>query len=241
MRGFAILLGVLRFVGFFIAVLLLTPVLAGLPVVGAVFRIPFLGFWFTAILLSALFAKIGTEAVDAGRRKSLERSFGSVDTPHHKGKLGALYLTQGRARKAIPLLEEAAAGDPETVEWRYRLAQAMARVRGLEEEGICAIDSVLEEDEEHAFGASMLLSAELYLNAGRPEDALARAERFEHNHGASPESALLRGRALKSLGRSDEAAAAFDQVGDLAASLPSYSGSRSWTWRMRALWAKLVG
>ena len=238
---FGILPSVLRFVGFFLAVLLLTPVLAGLPVVGAVFRIPFLGFWFTAILLAALFAKIGTEAVDAGRRKSLERSFGSVDTPHHKGKLGALYLTQGRARKAIPFLEEAVAGDPETVEWRYRLAQAKSHVHGLEEEGIEAIESVLSEDEEHAFGASMLLSAELYFKAGKSDMALARAESFERNHGASPESALLRGRALKHLGRTNEAAAAFEQVGELAGSLPAYSGSRSWTWKLRAMWARLLG
>ena len=61
----------LRFLLFFAAVFFLTGLLAQVPVVGGLFRIPFLGFWFTAILLSAVLAKAGTEAVDAGRRRAL--------------------------------------------------------------------------------------------------------------------------------------------------------------------------
>lgn len=235
---FGILLPVIRFIGFFVAVLLATSVLAQVPYIGAVFQIPFLGFWFTAILLSVVFAKLGSHALDAGRRRALERSLGSIDTPHHKGKLGVLLLNQGRVRKAVPLLEAASAGDPESLEWRYRLAQGQARQRGQEEHALGSLEHVLAADEEHGFGDSMLLSAELHARAGRDEEALSRVERFERNHGPSPQSSLMRGRILKAVGRSEEAGAAFTEVTRLARSMPRYSGSTSLSWTLRAWWAR---
>lgn len=231
----------LRLLGFFVAVFFLTGVLAQVPVVGAAFRIPFLGFWFTAILLSAVFAKLGTDAVDARARRSLERSLGSVDTPHHKGKLGSLYLSQGRPKKAVPLFEAAAAGDPESLEWRYRLGESRLAAGEDPERVLADLDAVLEIDEEYAFGSAMLTAAEAARRAGEPEAALRRVERFERNHGPSPRSALMRGRLLKALDRRDEADQAFGEVGPLARSAPRHVASRSWTWSLRAALARVFG
>ena len=231
----------LRLLGFFIAVFLLTGLLAQIPVLGALFRIPFLGFWFTAILLSIVLAKVGTDAVDARARRSLERSLGSVDTPHHKGKLGALLLSQGRPRKAIPLFEEAARGDPESLEFRYRLGQARLAARQDPKAALEDLDAVLAVDEEHAFGDAMLLSADAARRAGDAEGEQERAERFERNHGPSPASALLRGRLLKSLERGEDAGRAFDEVVTLARTAPAHIASRRWTWPVRALFARVFG
>ncbi|MEM9381697.1 MAG: tetratricopeptide repeat protein [Planctomycetota bacterium] len=231
----------LRLLGFFVVVFVLTGVLARMPVVGAVFRIPFLGFWFTAILLSVVLAKVGADAVDHRARRALERSLGSVDTPHHKGKLGALLLSQGRARKAIPLFEDAARGDPGSLEFRYRLGQARLQARQDPRAALADLDAVLGVDEEHGFGDAMLLSADAARRAGDPEDALRRVERFERNHGPSPQSALMRGRLLKGLGRAEDAGRAFDEVGILARAAPAHSASRSWTWPVRALLARVFG
>ncbi|MEM6672555.1 MAG: tetratricopeptide repeat protein [Planctomycetota bacterium] len=230
-----------RLLVFFVAVFLLTGILAQVPVVGAAFRIPFLGFWFTAILLSLVLAKVGTEAVDARARRSLERSLGSVDTPHHKGKLASLYLSQGRAKKAVPLFEEAVSGDPTSLEWRFRLGEARLAAGGDPSEALDDLDAVVGADEEYAFGKAMLASADAARRLGRFEDALTRVERFERNHGPSPASALERGRALKGLGRTEDARRAFGEVGPLAKAAPARVASRSWTWSLRAFFARVFG
>lgn len=229
-----------RLLVFFVSVFVLTGFLAQLPVVGALFRIPFLGFWFTALLLSALLAKLGTEAVDAGARRRLERSLGAVDTPHHKGKLGALLLSQGKARRALPLLEAAAIGDPSSLEWRYRLGEAFLRA-GEAAAAVAALDGVLAVDEEYAYGGAMLRSAEAARAAGDPTGALERVRRFERNHGPSPGSALLRGRLCRALGQGVEAARAFDEVAPLAAASGRGGASRTWTWRLRSMLARRFG
>ncbi len=230
-----------RLLGFFVVVLIGTSLLARVPIVGAVFRIPFLGFWFTAILVSLAFAKLGAEAVDLRARKSLERGLGAVDTPHHKGKLGSLLLAQGKARRALPLLEEAATRDPASKEWRYRLALARFEARVAPDAVLEPLASLLAEDEEYAFGIPMLLSARARLRAGRPDRALENVHRFEHNHGPTPDSAILRGRLLKAAGQRDEAGAAFDEVAALLRTMPRHAASRAGMPRLRALWARFFG
>lgn len=225
-----------RFLIFFVAVFFLTGLLAQVPLVGGLFRIPFLGFWFTAILLSAFLAKAGTEAMDAGKRRALERSLGSVDTPHHKGKLAGLHLSQGSPRKALPLFREAMELDPASTEWRYGYARAAAAIGGDERErGLEVLDGLLAEDEEHGYGAAMLLAARLLQGLERNDEASDRIARFERNHGPAPESALLRGRVERARGETEAARAAFDEAARLAASHPGTRGSRGWTfgWRLR--------
>lgn len=229
-----------RMLLFFVVVIFCTRLLAGLPVVGAIFRIPFLGYWFTAILLSAVVAKLGADAVDFSARRRLARSLGSVDTPHHKGKLGSLLLSQGRARKAIPLLEQAVEGDPSSLEWRYRLGLARLRGKADPSAALAAFDSVLAEDDHFAFGAVMLLSAEAAFEAGYPDNALLRVERFEREEGPSPTSALLRAKVLKKAGRRSEAHAALDELPGLFKTAPKREASQSWAIRMRALVLRLI-
>lgn len=230
-----------RLLIFFVCVFMLTGFLAQLPVVGALFRIPFLGFWFTALLVSAVAAKLGAEAVDAGARRRLERSLGAVDTPHHKGKLGVLLLAQGKARRAIPLLEAASEGDPDSLELRYRLGEARLRAGRDAAAAQQALDSVLREDEEYAYGGAMLRSAEASRDAGNVPGAIERVTRFERNHGATPESALLRARLLRAAGDAGGAKQALGEVVPLAAASGRGAASRTWTWRLRTMLARCFG
>lgn len=230
-----------RLLIFFASVFVLTGFLAQLPFIGALFRIPFLGFWFTAVLVSAVAAKLGTEAVDAGARRRLERSLGAVDTPHHKGKLGALLLSQGKARRAVPLLEEASAGDPSSLELRYRLGEARLGAGGDPLSSLEALDSVLRVDEEYAYGGVMLRSVEAARSAGQHESALERVARFERNHGPTPESAMLRARTLRAMGNAPAAGRAFDEIVPLAAASGRKAASRTWTWRLRTMIARRFG
>ncbi|QDV07937.1 hypothetical protein Poly30_34730 [Planctomycetes bacterium Poly30] len=230
----------LRLLAFFVAVIFFTRFLATLPIIGAIFRIPFLGFWFTAILLSAIFAKLGSDAVDYRARRNLEKSLGAVDTPHHKGKLGALLLAQGRARRAIPLFEEAAVGDPTSLEWRHKLGMARLQAKDDPAAALAAFDSVLEEDVDYGFGSAMLLSAEAAKEAGFPDHALDRVQRFEREHGPTPLSALLRAELLKAAGDRAGANAALDEIPRLAKHAPKNAQSQSWSLRIRALMLRLL-
>ena len=57
----------LRLVGYFIAVLIVMQILAWVPVIGAIFRIPFLGFFAAAFVVSVLIRYWG-EAMLSRRR-----------------------------------------------------------------------------------------------------------------------------------------------------------------------------
>lgn len=228
----------LRLVAFFFGVLVLLRILREIPLVGALFRIPLLGFWLAAILLSVLLSKLATDALDRRKRGALVRQLGAVDTPHNKGKLGTLFLSQGRAKRAIPLLEAAAAGEPESAEWAYRLGSAYLAARR-PRQAIEALERALAMDEEHAYGAALMRLAEARAADGDLQGSLVTLERFERNHGPSPESAYRRGVALRASGRRDEARAAFGEVRELAHGAARYQRRSGSAWALRAFFARM--
>jgi hypothetical protein len=90
-------LPVLPLVGFFLLTFAVLWILRQIPGLGAIFGIPFLGFFLAAILVSALLARFGSQAVDKRRFRRAAVQFGTVETPHNQGKLGSLMLAAGRA------------------------------------------------------------------------------------------------------------------------------------------------
>lgn len=229
---------VARLVLFFFAVFVLLGILRQVPVVNAIFRVPFLGFWLTAVIVSVLAARGGAWLVDRRRQANLIRRFGTVDTPSNRGKLGSLLASQGRWRQALPHLEAAREGEPETAEWGYRLGQArlaLGDARGAVEE----LERVVEADEEHAYGQAMMRLAEAWEATGESRTALETLERFERNHGPSPESAFRRGRAHAAVGDKDAARAAYAEVGELARTAARFQRQEGRAWAARALWAGL--
>lgn len=224
----------LRFIAFMVVAVVLSRLLGWLPVVGPLFaRTGFLGIWITALLLSWGFTKWGRRAVRVRRDRVNARQLQAVDSPHNHGKLGSLYLAQGRPRKALEELERAVAGEPEVAEWRYRQGSALLEVRR-PEEAAEALRSAVGIDEEHAYGGAQLRLAEALAACGRHDEALEALAVFERNHGPSPESAYRRGAALSKLGRRDEARAAFDEVARLASNVVSYQRRDAELWKLRA-------
>jgi tetratricopeptide (TPR) repeat protein len=229
---------VLRLVGFFILVLILLQVLSHVPIVGAIFRIPFLGFWITAILLSAWLSRFAAQSLDRRKQKALMRQLGAVETPHNLGKLGSLLEQQGRHKQAIGYLERAAEGEPESAEWHYRLG--CARLGAGDAPGALeALGRAVAINEEHAYGEVLLRSAEAATRNGAPEQAFELLARFERNHGPNPESAYRRGLALRAHGAKDQAALAFAEVSTLAGEMAEYHRKGSTRWVLRAFLARL--
>ena len=197
----------LRLVLWFVAVLVLLNVLRLVPAVGRLFDVPFLGFFLAAALLSALTAWGGERLARRARAVRVRRELGAVDTPYQRGKLGAHLLAAGAAREAEGHLAQAAAGDPERLEWHYKLGCARLQV-GKARDALAPLEHVVAREEEHAFGAALLRLAEAKTLLGDAAGALRELARFERNHGPLPESAWLRSRAHRRSGDSRAAKAA---------------------------------
>jgi|GEM_PF-1110489 len=194
----------LLFVGawFFYRVLIAIP---GLGFLGAV---PLLGFLVSLAIVSTLWRTVGERMVVARRRRSQIEGLGRVDTPHMRGKLGAALMDNGRARAAREPLEEAAAGEPEVAEWRWRLAR-LAADAGETARALELVRSVTGEDEEYAYGRALLLEARLLAATGDSAGAVDACERFARNHGDEPEGLFELGRVHAARGDRDAAKAAF--------------------------------
>ncbi len=229
----------LRLVGFILLVLVVHSVLSQLPGIGPIFqRLGCIGVWLTAMGLSWALSTQGKRAFRIRRDRGRMRELATVDSPHNHGKIGTLYLAQGRPRRALPHFERAAEGEPETAEWQFRLGSTLVELRR-NDEAIAALERCVALDPEHGYGAAQLRLAETLARAQRHEEALAALDVFARNHGPSPEEAYRRGRALKALGRRDEAKSSFDEVARIARSAPRYQRREAGLWTARAKWAGL--
>jgi len=224
----------LRLLIFFVAAIFLSQILGHLPLIGGLFaRTGILGLWITALLLAWGVSKWGERAVRVSASRNELRRLLAVDTPHNHGKAGSLLYAQGRRRAALSHLEAAAAGEPEVADWHYRLGRCRADLGELDE-GITSLQRAVELDPEHAYGAAQLRLAEALSRRGDEEEALAALATFDRNHGSSPESCYRRGKALSALGRSEEARAAYDEVGRLADDATRYQAREARMWAFKA-------
>ena len=230
-------MSLLRLAGFFVVTLIVLQVLRLIPVVGALFEVPILGFWGAAIVVAVVVSKYGNLAVDRTLLRRKLRTLEHVDTPHNLGKRGSLLLAAGRVRAAIEPLQRAVEGEPESLEWSYRLGLAHLAA-GQREGAVGALKRVALEDPEYAYGGVQLALARAFAGTGRKEEALAALECFEANHGASPESAYRRGVLLKALGRRDEARVALAAVGEIVRRAGGHQRRGSRGWAARALFAR---
>lgn len=193
----------------------------------------------TAILVSVLASKAGVALLARRKLESEMRALGNVDSPHNQGKLGSLLLAHGRAARALPHLERAVAGEPESAEWKYRLGRALIELRR-PEEAIAPLEGAAAIDEEHAYGGVQLALSQARLDAGDPQGALTALEVFERNHGENPESAYRRGLAHRAADRKDEARAQFARVPELARQGARFQRDEHRRWVLRAFFARLV-
>lgn len=228
-----------RLAAFFIGVMLLYGLLSRLPVVGPFFHhLGCFGVWITAIALSWAVTRYGERAVRVGRDRAAIRRLLAVGSPYNHGKVGTMYLHQGRLRRALEHLERAVAGEPDVAEWHYRRGCALALLKR-DEQAVEALQRCVTLEEEHAYGAAQLRLAETLVAAGRDAEALDALAVFERNHGPVPESAYRRGLAWKRLGKAAEARAAFAEVSRLSAEAARYQRRDAGFWTLRAKLAQL--
>jgi tetratricopeptide (TPR) repeat protein len=229
---------VLPLVGFFLLTFAVLWVLRQIPVLSAIFGIPFLGFFLAAILVSSVFARYGARAIDRRRFRREAGQLGAVETPHNQGKLGSLLLAAGRTKAAAECLARAVAGEPDSLEWRYRHGLALLR-SGLPADAARELDFVAERDEEYAYGELLLRLAEARQAAGEPARALDALERHLRCQGETPEALYRRALALRALGRGDEARAALGRMGAVTRTRARYQKRGDAKWVLLA-WLRRV-
>lgn len=200
-------------------------------------RVPFLGFLLASMLSAFLLNRWQGWSQDRRRTAAQVRDLGQVDTPGNQGKLGTLLLGKGKPGEALEPLRRAAEGEPARLEWRYRLGCCELEL-GRPTQAIEWLEDVVAREEEHGFGAALMRLAEALAAAGRHGEALERLERFEHNHGANPESAYRRGQALLELSDRERAKRALAECSELYEALPA---SHQKPMRGFALKAKALG
>jgi hypothetical protein len=227
-----------QLLGFFLLTFAVLWVLRQIPFLGAIFGTPFVGFFLAAILVSSFFAWVGSRAVDRRRFRRAATQFGAVETPHNQGKLGSLMLAAGRAQLAAEHLAHAVAGEPDSLEWRYRYGLALLR-SGKPAEAAREFDLVAARDEEYAYGEMLLRLAEAREKSGDPARALEALERHQRSQGDTPESLYRRALALRSLRRGDEARAALAKIGEVAGKRASFQRRADTKWVMLA-WLRRV-
>jgi hypothetical protein len=207
-----------RLVGFFLCTFVALQLLRLVPFVGGLFRVPLVGFFLASIVVSLIVSRYASAALDSKQLRRRMRDLGNVDTPHNQGKLGSLTLVAGNAKGAIGPLEKAVAGEPESLEWRWRLGLALLAT-GRAAEAATTLAVAYQTDEDYAYGELAERYAEAQLASRDAKSALATLEHVERHRGGSPRSAYLLGRTCRALGEKQRARQSFALVGERVSKL----------------------
>ncbi|MEO8271822.1 MAG: tetratricopeptide repeat protein, partial [Aureliella sp.] len=133
----------------------------------------------------------------------------SKDSTLMRRRLGQVLLEAGKTDEALVELQQCLQASPNDVEVHYLLAQVAQQQNDLDT-ALQELDSVLASSPSHV--DAQCLRGQVYLDKGDPQAALADLQAVATVH---PDDTVARealGRALKAVGRSEEAKTNFDYV-----------------------------
>ena len=119
--------------------------------------------------------------------------------------------TLGDVRRALPHAVKAVELDPQLLSARYTLGVLLREI-GQTPEAVRQLGFVIERDHDRTFPGALIERARALLSLRADGEALVMLERHRQNYGPQRTCSLLRGRALRGLGREDEAKAAFTEA-----------------------------
>jgi tetratricopeptide (TPR) repeat protein len=149
-------------------------------------------------------------------------------------QLAQLYLERRRPALALPHIEKALAGEPESAELLHLRGLALHLARR-DAEAVEAFIAAVQRDPKQGYGDPFLRAGDALVRLQRWEDAEEAFERFLEVASSSVEGWFKLALVRKRLGKIAEAEKARTEGVQLYASLPGYvrRAQRLWYWRAR--------
>jgi len=148
--------------------------------------------------------------------------------------LAKIWLEKHRPRRALPLLQQALARDPNSVELLY-LSGVSHLLAGHHEKAVEALVGVAHREPGFQYGEAYLRAADALMALGRWDDADDALERYVKINSSSIEGRCKRVRVCKARSDADGARKAQADLKDVWRSLPPYQRRRQLGWYLRSL------
>jgi len=148
--------------------------------------------------------------------------------------LAKIWLEKHRPRRALPLLEQAIARDPSSLELLYLSGVAHVQA-GNHEKALDALVAVAHREPNFQYGEAYLRAADALIALGRWDDADDALERYVKINSSNVEGRAKRLRVCKA--RKDAAGAekAKADLKDVWRALPGYQRRKQFGWYLRSL------
>lgn len=171
------------------------------------------------------------------RRQSFRRSLEAAtvnprDAEAHY-QLGLIYQHRRQYTEAIARFRRAIEIDPRELDAHFQLGR-IAREQGRLQDAIEHFGVVVEGDDRHSHSEIWREIGATYADAGMYTDALAALETYVGRREYDPQGQYYYGETLRNLGRSGEAAEAFERAIEAARTAPFYQRAEARRWRKRA-------
>jgi len=148
--------------------------------------------------------------------------------------LAKIWLEKHRPRRALPLLDQALARDPDSLELLY-LSGLSHLLAGNHQKAVDALVAVVHRDPSFQYGEAYLRAADALIGLGRWDDADDALERYVKINSSSLEGRYKRVRVCKARNDASGMQRAREDLKDVWRSLPGYQRRRQLGWYLRSL------
>lgn len=148
--------------------------------------------------------------------------------------LAKIWLEKHRPRRALPLLDQAIARDPDSIELLY-LSGVAHLLAGNNENAVTALVTVVHREPNFLYGEAYLRAADALIALGRWDDADDALERHVKINSSSLEGRFKRVRVCKARNDAEGMRKAQSDLRDVWRALPSYQRRKQFGWYLRSL------
>jgi tetratricopeptide (TPR) repeat protein len=148
--------------------------------------------------------------------------------------LAKIWLAKHRPRRALPLLEQALARDPDSIELLYLWGVAHL-LAGNHEKAVAALVGVVHREPNFQYGDAYLRAADALTALRRWDDADDALERYVRINSSSMEGQVKRVRVCKARNDVEGARKAEEDLRHVWRTLPAYQRRRQFGWYLRSL------
>jgi len=170
-----------------------------------------------------------------GRVRSLQADIdANASNVTARRDLAKIWLEKHRPRRALPLLDQAIARDPDSIELLY-LSGVAHLLAGNHEKAVAALVTVVHREPNFLYGEAYLRAADALMALGRWDDADDALERYVKINSSSLEGRYKRVRVCKARNDASGMQRAREDLKDAWRTLPGYQRRRQLGWYLRSL------